>query len=165
MQTTQEPSYFLFCFRSQHGLNCFYFIKVDFNTLATHNKSQQLSGFHPCCYLIFDPCFGKFSEKSKNSKKTLKIKFKKRKKLRDQVWKPSNIFAYKYRSPQHTQGGAILKKKKKNRINHKPNPNPKTLSLPSLPPLSSRLSLFFLPKPPLTIFLFPHSQPPISLNQ
>jgi hypothetical protein len=29
--------------------------------------------------------------------------YKKRKKLRDQVWKPSNIFTYKYWSPQHTQ--------------------------------------------------------------
>jgi hypothetical protein len=26
-----------------------------------------------CCYPIFDPCFDKFSEKSKNSEKTLKI--------------------------------------------------------------------------------------------
>jgi hypothetical protein len=50
---------------------------------------------------------------SKNTKKLRKIKFTKRKKLREQVWKPSNIFAYKYRSPQHTKGGAILKKKKK----------------------------------------------------
>jgi hypothetical protein len=27
-----------------------------------------------CCYPIFDPCFDKFSEKSKNSEKTLKIR-------------------------------------------------------------------------------------------
>jgi hypothetical protein len=33
--------------------------------------------------------------------------YKKRKKLRDQVWKPANIFTYKYRSPQHTHRGAI----------------------------------------------------------
>jgi len=32
--------------------------------------------------------------------------------LRDQVWKPSNIFTYKYWSPQHTQEGTILKGKK-----------------------------------------------------
>jgi hypothetical protein len=25
-----------------------------------------------CCYPIFDPCFDKFSEKTKNSKKTMK---------------------------------------------------------------------------------------------
>ena len=56
------------------------------------------------------------------------------------------------------KGEQFWKKRKKNRINHKPNPNPKTLSLPSLPPLSSRLSLFFspqaaahhLPVPPFT---------------
>jgi len=36
-----------------------------------------------------------------------------KKKLGDQVWKPSNIFAYKYWSSTHTKGGAILKEKYK----------------------------------------------------
>jgi hypothetical protein len=31
--------------------------------------------------------------------------YKKKKKLRDQVWKPTNIFTYKCRSPQHTHRG------------------------------------------------------------
>jgi len=32
-----------------------------------------LFSFVGCCYPTFDPCFGKFSEKSKNIKKTSKI--------------------------------------------------------------------------------------------
>jgi hypothetical protein len=41
----------------------------------------------------------------RKSKKNKKNQIYKKKKLRDQVWKPNNIFTYKYRSPQHTQEG------------------------------------------------------------
>jgi len=47
--------------------------------------------------------------------------------LRDQVWKPSNIFTYKYWSPQHTQGRRDNLKKKKTRETQE-NPKPKPIS-------------------------------------
>ena len=80
----------------------------------------------------------------------------KRKKLRDQVEKLGNIFAYKYWSLTHTIGGAILTTSKKNTEN--PNLNPLIHSRP--PPL---VLIFFLPAdtgqtvphPATTLSLFP----------
>jgi hypothetical protein len=41
----------------------------------------------------------------RKSKKTRKIKFTKKRKLRDQFRSPSNIFIYKYWYSQHTKRG------------------------------------------------------------
>ena len=109
---------------------------------------------------------------SKNTKKIRKIKIYKKKKLRDQFWKPSNIFAYKYWSSTHTKKGAILKHKK-NTKKENPNPNPSLskerrlppfpliFSKPPLPPLEKKTSTTYTSRPSLAPApAFPSLLPP-----
>ena len=56
----------------------------------------------------------------------------KKKRVEGPSWKPSNIFTYKYWSPQHTEGGqfCILRRQQK----QKPNPKPIFFKQTSRPP-------------------------------
>jgi len=121
----------------------------------------------------------------RKSKKKEKFKFTKKRKLRDQFWGPSNIFTYKYWSPQHTRRGGqfctserITKNKKKNS-----NPKPKPIFFFKQPPLpgfdfsppkqpaaaphpsDSRSPFFFCPntKPEQPQLPVPHFTSPLTL--
>jgi len=83
--------------------------------------------------------------------------------LRDQVWKTSNNFTYKYWSPQHTQGrGTIYKKKKQRKPKKTLNLN-LSLSKPKSPPPGLGFSLR-RPAPLLDLPLSSH-QTSCSLSQ
>jgi hypothetical protein len=81
--------------------------------------------------------------------KNKKNQIYKKKRVEGPSWKPSSIFTYKYWSPQHTLGGAILHFWKETQENPKPKIFSRNQDKPRPPPLAFD---FFSPHRPPPFF-------------
>jgi hypothetical protein len=112
---------------------CFFNIFASF--LAFSTSSQKNLNFQRSLervwlltrYFLKSLIFLIRGDVDKKIQKNKKNQIYKKRKLRDQFWGPSNIFTYKYWSPQHTREEAILHLWRQ-RIQ---NPKPKSITYPN----------------------------------